>query len=99
MPPGAAELAVGHRLQADQFLLGHELPDLGVLDRLELGRRDLARGAPGARFLDGAVRSRLPTWSARKGGLVRCTIVPLRRDAQRAADRAWKWTSDGSLRP
>ena len=34
MPPRAAELAIGHRLQADRLLLGHELRDLGVLDRL-----------------------------------------------------------------
>jgi hypothetical protein len=50
MPPRAAELAVGHRLQADRFLLGDELLDLGVLDGLQLSRRDLASEAFGACF-------------------------------------------------
>ena len=52
VPPRAPELAVGHRLQADRFLPGHELADLGILDRLQPGRRDLAGGAFGARLLD-----------------------------------------------
>ena len=38
VPPGAAELAVGGELQADLLLLGDDLPDLLVLDRLELRR-------------------------------------------------------------
>ena len=52
VPPRAAEFAVGHRLQADRFLPGHELGDLGILDRLQPGRRDLAGRAFGARLLD-----------------------------------------------
>src|SRR5260370_19775831 len=50
VPPGATELAIGHRLQADRLLPGDELADLGILHRLQFTRRELARGAPGARL-------------------------------------------------
>ena len=52
MPPRAAELAVGDPLQADLFLLGDDLADLGVLDRLERGRVDLAASLFRARLLE-----------------------------------------------
>ena len=39
MPPGAAVFAVGRKLQADLLLLGDDLLDLGVFDRLELAPR------------------------------------------------------------
>ena len=65
MPPGAAELAVSGELQADLLLLPDDLPDLLVLDRLELRRGDFALFALCARVLDGRGRSRLPTSSAR----------------------------------
>ena len=51
MPPGAAELAVGDRLQADLFLLLDDALDLAVFDRLERGGVDLALGALLARLL------------------------------------------------
>ena len=51
MPPGAAELAVGDRLQADLLLLLDDALDLAVLDRLERGGVDLALGALRARLL------------------------------------------------
>ena len=53
VPPRATELAIGHALQADRFLFGDELSDLGVLDRLQLRRRELSRRALRSRFLDG----------------------------------------------
>ena len=51
MPPGAAELAVGRELEAELLLLLDDLFDLAVLDGLELGRRDRALFALGARLL------------------------------------------------
>ena len=50
MPPRAAELAVGHGLQADLFLALDDAFDLAVFDRLEVGRRNLALGALRARL-------------------------------------------------
>src|SRR5450830_434617 len=52
MPPGTAELAVGGELKPDLLLLLDDLLDLAVLDRLELGRVDLALLALRARLLD-----------------------------------------------
>ena len=79
MPPGAAEFAVGGGLQPDLFLLLDDLLDLAVLDLFELGAvispfSRLARAS-----LIGAVRRKLPTWSARNGGLVRCDMFPPRK--------------------
>ena len=51
MPPGAAEFAVGDRLQADLFLLLDDALDLAVLDRLQRGSVDFAFGALLARLL------------------------------------------------
>src|SRR5262249_56131190 len=42
VPPGAAELAVGHGLQPDLLLLLDRPLDLAVLHCLEIGRADLA---------------------------------------------------------
>ena len=44
VPPGAAEFAVGHGLQADLFLLLDDALDLAVLQGLEIGGRQLAFG-------------------------------------------------------
>src|SRR4029453_9642561 len=52
VPPGAAELAVGRKLKAKLLLLLDDVLDLAILDRLELGRRDGALFALGARFLE-----------------------------------------------
>src|SRR5262249_41679737 len=52
MPPGAAQLAVGRQLKPEFLLLLDDLFDLAVLDRFELGRRDGALLALGARLLE-----------------------------------------------
>src|SRR5207253_5117928 len=52
MPPRAAELAVGGELQTDLLLLPDHVPDLAILDLLQLRRRDLALFAPGAGLLE-----------------------------------------------
>src|SRR5262249_9674813 len=48
LPPGAAELAVGGKLQAHLLLLADDFPDLFILDLLALSCADLALGALGA---------------------------------------------------
>src|SRR5262249_16017652 len=53
VPPRAPEVAVARKLQSDLLLLLDHVPDLAVLDLLELGVRDLALLAPGARLLEG----------------------------------------------
>src|ERR1035437_7272622 len=52
VPPGAAEFAVSGELEPDLLLLLDDLLDLAVLDRLELGRVDLALLALRARLFD-----------------------------------------------
>jgi hypothetical protein len=52
MPPGAAKLAVGGKLQADLLLMPDDLVDLGVLHLLQFGGGDLILLAPGSRVLD-----------------------------------------------
>ena len=47
---GAAELAVGDPLQADVLLSMHDLADAFVLDRVQVGRREPARGEALTRF-------------------------------------------------
>src|SRR5262249_60950981 len=49
VPPGAAELAVGHGLQPDLLLLLNRPPDLAVLHCPEVRRAELAFRAPFAR--------------------------------------------------
>ena len=51
VPPGAAELAVGDASEPDLLLLADDFLDLGVLDRLQLGRADLAFVALGPGLL------------------------------------------------
>src|SRR5690242_11293269 len=96
VPPRAAELAVGHRLQANRFLLGNELADLRVLDRLEIHRADLPGQPLGARLLDRRAAQQaadLVSAERRLGALAHAgTPRALRIDR-------WKWTSDGSFRP
>src|ERR1700692_2722164 len=50
MPPGAAEFAVGDRLQAGRLLLPDDVLDLAVFHRFQLIRRELALGAALARL-------------------------------------------------
>ena len=45
MPPRAAKLAVGDRLQSGRLLLFDDVLDFAILDRLEFGGADLAFGA------------------------------------------------------
>ena len=91
MPPRAAELAVGGELQADLLLLPDDLADLLVLDGSAAASAVISPFSRLARAsLSGAVRSRLPTMSARKGGLVvlhRSTL--LNRDAVYFSMRRW----------
>ena len=50
LPPGAAKLAIGRKLQADLFLLFDDLLDLLIFDGLECGGVDLALLVFDARF-------------------------------------------------
>src|SRR5207344_782770 len=52
MPPGAAELAVGRKLQPDRGLPVHDLFDLQVFRLAQVGSFYLALFELGARFLD-----------------------------------------------
>src|SRR5262249_23622857 len=52
VPPRAAELTVGDRLQADLFLLLDDALDLAILDRLERSGVDLSLGMLFARLLE-----------------------------------------------
>src|SRR6202790_2141475 len=52
MPPGAAEFAVGRKLQSDRGLLVHDLLDLHVLDLAQIVGGNLALLQSGARLLD-----------------------------------------------
>jgi hypothetical protein len=53
VPHGAAELAVGHGLEADLLLVCHELRDALVFDLRELGIVDGAGGVVRAGLLEG----------------------------------------------
>ena len=69
--PGPPELAVGDGPHADRLELGDRIRDRHVLDPAQLGSRDLVVGAICWRAASTAGgRSRLPTWSARKGGSI-----------------------------
>ena len=73
---GAPELAVrGDRLEADLLLASDHRADLAVLDGPQVRVRNLAACLSRA-SLRGAVRRRLPTMSARYGGLLRCMERP-----------------------
>ena len=71
VPGRTAELAVGRRLQPGIALHPHGVGDRRVLDVAQLRVVDLPGGRPGAGVEQRSGRSRLPTWSARNGGLVR----------------------------
>src|SRR5450432_174885 len=93
MPPLAAELAIGHALETDRFLPGDQLPDLGILDGLQLRWCDLAREALGARLLD---RRRAEQRADLVGAERRLRPVHAETPSAFLIDR-WKWTSEGSL--
>ncbi len=61
MPPGAAEFAVGGKLQAHFGLFLDDGFDLAVFDGLERLGADFAFGEFGARIFERGGRSRLPT--------------------------------------
>src|SRR5215470_16549220 len=52
MPPGAAKLSVGRKLQANGSLLVHDFLDLHILDLAQIVGRDLALLMFGASLLD-----------------------------------------------
>src|SRR5215470_1992647 len=52
LPPSAAELAIGRKLEPDLLLLLDDLLDLAILDRLELGGGDLTLLALPSRLLE-----------------------------------------------
>jgi hypothetical protein len=52
MPPRATEFAVGRELEADLLLLAHDLLDLAILDRLQLGGAQFAFVVLGAGAMD-----------------------------------------------
>ncbi len=68
---GAAELAVGDRLQAAVTLELHDVGDGAVFHLAQLRGADLALGPLLAGVEQNFGRRKLPTWSARKGGAVR----------------------------
>src|SRR5262245_57497532 len=76
MPPGAAELAVGDRLQPGLLLLLDHALDLAVLDRLQLGRVDRALGVLLASFLDrgGAEQAADMVGTKRRLGSLHCLL-------------------------
>ena len=75
VPRRAAELAVRGRLEPDLLLLAHGVSDRRVLDGAKL--RVVTRPAawPSRAWRSAAGRRRLPTWSARNGGLVRRCVA------------------------
>ena len=77
LPPGAAEFAVGRKLEPDLLLLPDDFLDLAILDLLKLRRGQSRPWRASTRAsLSAAGRNRLPTWSARNGGLVRAVTEP-----------------------
>ena len=86
----AAELAVGDRLQADR-----------LLQRMtsRIASSSISRSASSSMVAGGVVlaglraasggRSRLPTWSARNGGLVRADMWRLSRGSGMVAARSY----------
>ena len=86
MPPGAAIFAVGRELEAHVLLLLDYLLDLGVFDSREVDWLSVPLSRLARLSLMAALRRIEPTWSARKGGLVRgmmaspvCRRLPRRR--------------------
>jgi hypothetical protein len=75
VPGGAPELAVGRAAQADRLLVGDPLADGVVLDCAQLVGVDPSRGVVLTRLQQRLGRSRLPTWSARNGGVVRAAMA------------------------
>ena len=74
MPPGAAEFAVGDRLQADVFLAFDDAHDLAVLDRFQRGGVDLASGVFFARLFQRGRAQQAADVIGAEGGLVRWVI-------------------------
>src|SRR6202008_3803507 len=78
LPPRAAKLAVGDRLQSGRLLLFDDVLDLAILDRFEFGGADLAFGA----FLARGFERRRPQQAAdmigakRRLGSLRHDLLP-----------------------
>ena len=75
MPEGAAKFAVGDGIEADLFLHPDDLADFPVLGGVQFIGGDQVCLAFEPRLLEGQVRKRLPTISARKGGLLLIMMV------------------------
>jgi hypothetical protein len=71
MPPRAAELAVGDRLQPHVLLLLDDALDLAVFDVLQRCGADLAFGALGPRLMDRCGTQQAADMVGAEGGLVR----------------------------
>src|SRR5581483_8045948 len=69
MPPGAAELAVGRKLEAGRGLPMHDLLDFHVLDLAQLLGRNLVFLEFGARFLDALWPEQTADLVGAEGGL------------------------------
>jgi hypothetical protein len=72
IPRCAPELAVSDGFEADRLLLADDVFDGAILGRGERFGADLAAAED---TFSAAGRSRLPTWSARNGGIVRCIFM------------------------
>src|ERR1044072_1802065 len=79
VPPRAAEIAVGRELQAAVLLVGDDLPDLGIFDRLQLFGRDRVHVALRARVLDrgGAQETADVIGAEQRGGALHVNPTPL----------------------
>ena len=75
MPPGAAEFAVGDRLQADLFLFLDDALDLAVFDRFQRGGVDFALGELRARLFQRRRPQQAADVIGAEGGLVRRIIL------------------------
>ena len=81
VPGRAAELAVGGRAQADVLLQLDRVADRVVLDARSSSASILSLAKSSRAFSSAGGRSRLPTWSARYGGVSRAAMagtVPVR---------------------
>jgi hypothetical protein len=69
VPERAPEFAVSDSLKSDVFLSADCGRDLAILDRLEFIGVDFVSFPSGTSFFQGFGAPRLPTWSARNGGV------------------------------
>src|SRR5882724_12746394 len=87
VPPGAPELAIRGELQAAFLLLGDDLPDLGIFDRLELIGRDRAFLAPAPRVLDRGCAQKAADMIGAEGWFGTLHMLSLVSRTRRSAER------------